>query len=204
MAANNQDVDFNLFQGKNVCLAPIDMEKDPAVISRWSHDSSYLRAFQLSAAKPLSASQARKQLEELEKESDKSGRVYHFTIREVADDRLVGTAQIWWIEWSSQAGMVHLAIGDPQDRGRGYGGEALRMLLRYAFNELNLFRLSFVVPDYNEGAQRFFRRAGFVEEARMREAVHRGGRYWDQVLYGLLRDEWLAQRPGSEGNDDRE
>jgi RimJ/RimL family protein N-acetyltransferase len=64
------------------------------------------------------------------------------------------------------------------------------MLLRYAFDELNLYRLSASTVEYNTGAVRFFERAGFVVEVRRRQAIQRDGRRWDLLMLGLLRDEW--------------
>jgi RimJ/RimL family protein N-acetyltransferase len=67
------------------------------------------------------------------------------------------------------------------------------MLLRYAFDELNLYRLAALTAEYNTGAIRFFERAGFVVEVRRRQAVQRDGQRWDAVMLGLLRDEWKRE-----------
>ena len=76
----------------------------------------------------------------------------------------------------------------------GYGTEALQMLMRYAFSELNLFRLAALVPEYNQAAIHLFQKAGFIEEVRRREALNRDGRRWDLIHLGLLREEWEARR----------
>ena len=83
-----------------------------------------------------------------------------------------------------------LGIGDPDDRGRGYGSEALGLMLNYAFQELNLYRLTAVIPENNPAARHLFEEAGFQEEVRRREALHRGRRRWDVIHMGLLRAEW--------------
>jgi RimJ/RimL family protein N-acetyltransferase len=64
------------------------------------------------------------------------------------------------------------------------------MLLGYAFDELNLYRLTAVVPEYNQAALRLFENAGFVQEVRRREAINRDGRRWDLFHLGLLESEW--------------
>jgi len=106
---------------------------------------------------------------------------------------LIGFATIRWIEWTHGSGWVHLGIGDPQDWRKGIGSEVLDLLLQYAFNELNLYRLTATIPQYNPGALRLFEKAGFIEEVRRREALNRDGRHWDLLLFGLLREEWEAQ-----------
>jgi RimJ/RimL family protein N-acetyltransferase len=69
------------------------------------------------------------------------------------------------------------------------------MLLRFVFAELNLFRVTAYVPEYNEGATALLNNFGFVEEVRRRQALERDGRRWDLFVFGLLKDEWLNQAP---------
>ena len=110
-----------------------------------------------------------------------------------ADPRLMGRAVIQWIEWANGHGFIRLGIGAAEDRGKGYGSQALKMLLRFAFAELNLFRLSAIVPDYNSAAIRLLAKHGFVEEVRRRQSLERDGRRWDLLVFGLLAEEWRGQ-----------
>jgi RimJ/RimL family protein N-acetyltransferase len=156
------------------------------------HDAEYLRMLGPQPAYPASVALVKKQYEALEKELEEShGGLYHFTIRMRSDDRLIGFARLFWIEWSNGSGSVQLGIGDAADRRQGYGSETLRLLLRFVFSELNLYRLSATVPEYNAGAQRLFEKFGFQVEVRRRQALNRDGRHWDMLHYGILRDEWL-------------
>src|SRR5512139_2837724 len=184
------DIATQLFEGQLICLAPIDHEKDPEIESKWTHDPDYLRMLSTKPARPLSPGMVKKKYEAIEKEMDEGHSTFYFTIRARPDDRLVGFIKIYWVEWTNGNGWVELGIGDPNDRGHGYGSEALTLILRYAFAELNLFRLSAVVPEYNLAALHLFAKEGFVEEVRRREALQRDGRYWDAINMGLLRDEW--------------
>lgn len=118
---------------------------------------------------------------------------YHFMIRAKADDRLIGKAEIQRIEWTNSNGQIRIGIGSAEDRCKGYGSQALKMLLRFGFAELNLFRLSAYVPEYNEGAIALLKKYGFVEEVRRRQALEREGRRWDLLVFGLLKDEWQSQ-----------
>lgn len=182
-----------LFVGENICLAPIDHEKDPEIESRWTHDPTYLRLLSPELARPLSAAQIKKKYEAIEKEMEESRNLFYFPIRMRSDDRLIGFARLSWIEWSNGNGYIDLGIGDAQDRGRGYGSEALRLLLRYAFAELNLHRLTAMMGAYNLCALHVFQKAGFVEEVRRRQSLYRDGQRWDLIHLGLLRSEWQPQ-----------
>jgi RimJ/RimL family protein N-acetyltransferase len=190
--------DVPLFQGELVCLAPPEPDRDAEVESRWTHDAEYLRLLAPDPARPLSPGHIKKQYEIVEKGDDKAFGQYHFVIRAQADDRLLGFVRLEYIEWTHGAGFVRLGISDPHERGRGYGSEALGLILRYAFDELNLHRLTAVASDYNPGAVRFFERAGFTVEVRLRQAQRRDGRRWDALILGLLRPEWEARRKGGD------
>jgi RimJ/RimL family protein N-acetyltransferase len=185
-------IDTQLFEGKLIRLAPIDHDKDPEVESRWTHDLSLMRALWRQPAMPLSVAQMKKKYEAIEKQVDESKNMFYFTIRGMEDGRLIGFVRIDAIEWTHGTASMNLAIGDPSDRGKGFGSDALELMLRFAFSELNLFRMSLVVGEDNPEALKFFLKFHFVEEVRRRKALLRDGRTWDSIHLGLLRDEWLA------------
>jgi len=187
------DIATQLFDGQDIRFGPIDFEKDPEVESKWTHNAEFMRLFEFDPARPISAAIVKKQYEKLEKQIEENRNLFHFMIRAKADDRLIGKAMIIRIEWSNSNCVLRLGIGAPEDRRKGYGTQALRMLLRFAFAELNLFRVTANVPEYNAGALALFRKFGFTEEVRRRQALDRDGRRWDLLVFGLLKDEWLNQ-----------
>ncbi|HXQ36514.1 MAG TPA: GNAT family protein, partial [Anaerolineales bacterium] len=75
--------------------------------------------------------------------------------------------------------------------GRGYGTDVMKVILRYAFMEINLRRVTLSVFEYNPRAVRSYEKAGFVHEGRMRQFLNREGKRWDMLFMGILRDEWI-------------
>jgi RimJ/RimL family protein N-acetyltransferase len=193
-------IDTQLFEGKLIRLGPIDHDKDPEVESHWTHDLVLMRSLSSHPAMPLSVAQMKKRYESIEKEVDESKKLFHFTIRSKVDGALLGFVRIESIEWTHGTGALKMAIGDQAERSKGYGSEALALMLRFAFNELNLYRLSALVGEDNPSAIRFFTRYGFVEEVRRRKALLRDGQEWDLIHLGILRDEWL-ELSGGDGHE---
>jgi RimJ/RimL family protein N-acetyltransferase len=187
------DIQTQLYEGPDIRFGPIDHEKDPEIESKWTHDSDFMRMMDTAPARPMSAAIIKKQYEKLEKQIEESRNLYHFMIRAKADDRLIGTAAVQRIEWANGNAFLRLGIGAAEDRGKGYGTQALRMLLRFAFAELNLFRVSAMVPEYNETAIALLEKFGFMQEVCRRKALERDGRRWDLYVFGLLKDEWQSQ-----------
>ena len=80
-------------------------------------------------------------------------------------------------------------IGESEYRSKGYGTDAARTLVRFAFDEMNLHRVELHVFDFNERAIASYRKCGFIEEARLRQARYQDGVYHDVLIMAVLRDE---------------
>lgn len=189
------EINDQLFTAQHIYLAAIDHIKDPEVETRWTHDAEYMRMLYPEPMRPLSQAQLKKKYEAIEKEGDQHN-LFYFTIHDRQDERLLGFIRLFWVDWTNGNGNVQLGIGEPGDRRRGYGSEALHMLMTYAFSELNLHRLSATIAEYNQAGLNLFLKAGFCEEVRRRQAQNRDGRRWDVLHMGLLRDEWEIRYEG--------
>lgn len=183
-----------LFEGEKICLTALDLEKDAEVVARWTHDPEYGRLTSSKPTRPLSPMQVKKAMEEQVKEAREKRQRFDFAIRLKTKERLVGLATIEGIEWTHGHGWLSLSLGSAADRGMGYGGEALKLILRYAFHELNLYRLNTIFFEDNARGLAFLERHGFQIEVRRRQAIYRAGRRWDEVRLGLLREDWEIGR----------
>ena len=83
-------------------------------------------------------------------------------------------------------------IGEKDCWGRGYGTDAIRALLRFAFREMNLNRVWLTTGENNPRALACYRKCGFREEGHLRQDRYLEGRYWDTILMGILREEFEA------------
>jgi RimJ/RimL family protein N-acetyltransferase len=111
----------------------------------------------------------------------------------VAGEQAVGDINLFEINTRNRCCRVGLSIWRTEDRGKGYGGDALRALLRWAFRELNMHRVELSVDPSNERAIRLYERLGFVREGVRREAHYDAGRFIDDVQMGLLDREFEAR-----------
>jgi RimJ/RimL family protein N-acetyltransferase len=86
-----------------------------------------------------------------------------------------------------------IMIGEKAYWSKGYGSDAVATLVRFAFEEMNLNRVELHVYDFNLRGQAAYRKCGFVEEGRMRQAHFSEGKWDDVVVMAALRDEWVAE-----------
>jgi len=97
------------------------------------------------------------------------------------------------MDWRNRSSEFGIMIGDKTAWNQGYGTEAVKLLLKLAFETLNLNRIFLRVFQTNPRAIRAYEKAGFVHEGRQRQAEWQDGRYIDVLVMSILREEWLAQ-----------
>jgi diamine N-acetyltransferase len=115
-----------------------------------------------------------------------------FTIYERAAWRPIGNTGLHAVDHRNRTAEFGILIGEPDARGRGFGTEATRLMLDYAFTALGLHNVMLRVFAYNLAGLRAYQKAGFREFGRRREAVFMGGRLWDVVFMECLASEFTS------------
>ncbi|CAG0940453.1 diamine N-acetyltransferase [Anaerolineae bacterium] len=178
----------NILEGKLVRLVAANSEKDAETTARWSRDSEYARLLDSDPARVNSVSQAKEGIKKWMENDDPHS--FGFMIRARADDRLIGFVGLGGISWTHGDAWIGIGIGEREYWGKGYGTDAMRTLLQFAFAELNLHRVSLNVFEYNPRAIRSYEKAGFTIEGRVRGCLNRDGKRYDAFWMGILREEW--------------
>lgn len=112
-----------------------------------------------------------------------------FCVVDKETDALLGHIGLFGINARARAGELGVVIGSDHTSA-GYGTDAVQVMVRYGFEELNLNRIQLHVFGYNTRAIAAYRKAGFVEEGRRRQATFHQGEFHDDVLMSILADEW--------------
>ncbi|KYK28335.1 MAG: hypothetical protein AYK23_05625 [Candidatus Proteinoplasmatales archaeon SG8-5] len=174
-------------EGKNVYLRPLDMD-DLETFYVWFNNPD-LRQY-LMLPFPISKEGEKDFLEKMMK--DEGSVTLSIIVKK--GDKLIGNIGLHNINTPvnrvSRRAMLGIALGDLEEASKGYGTEAIRLMLDYGFDSLNLHRIELGVFDFNERARKAYRKLGFREEGVKREAVYMKGEYHDIVLMGILRKEW--------------
>ncbi len=118
----------------------------------------------------------------------------YFVIAAREDERYLGQVDLFTINWRLRSAEMGIVMGAEALRGQGFGTEAVRLLLAYAFDMLGLERVELEVAVENERAIRSYRRAGFVQEGVKRHAFMLGGRYSDLMVMAVLAADWRAEQ----------
>jgi RimJ/RimL family protein N-acetyltransferase len=113
-----------------------------------------------------------------------------FAIIDNPTDRLIGRCMLFNFDWVNRQAMVGIVIGEADYWGQGYGQEAIRLLLEYGFQLLNLNNIMLGVFEFNHRAIECYRKVGFKEIGRRREARIIGSKKYDAILMDILASEF--------------
>ncbi len=177
---------MSTLKSKNVVLRVVE-KKDIPLLLLWFNDPEVIQYLQFYL--PLMELQEEKWLEQ--KSFSENDVV--FLIEAIMEDgslKPIGTCGLHEIEWKNRKATAGIAIGEKDFWSKGYGTEAARLIIEYAFNQLNLHRLGTSVYDFNERSIGMQKKVGFQVEGRRRQAIFKNGRYVDEIVLGILREEW--------------
>ncbi len=121
---------------------------------------------------------------------------HFFSIVAVDGDKLIGRCGLFSVDHINQMAMLGIVIGENDHWGNGFGTEATRLLLDYGFNLLNLHSIMLGAISFNERAINCYRRVGFKEIGRRRQARLLAGRRYDAVFMDILADEFESPYVG--------
>ena len=124
-----------------------------------------------------------------------------FAICLLEDDRHIGNCGLVAIDRDNRTATLGIFIGEGELRGRGLGADAVRTLCRFAFDEMDLYKIRLDVYSSNSAAIRTYEAVGFRSEGILREEAYREGRRVDMIRMGLLRGELgpPSRREGAAG-----
>lgn len=108
----------------------------------------------------------------------------------IENDQYIGNVMLQDIDWINRTARVPYMIGDKSVWGKGYATEARMLMLKFAFEERNLRRISAVVLEDNIASLRVNEKCGFKKEGLLRKSVFKNGKYHNQYILGLLKEEF--------------
>lgn len=176
-----------MIAGELVILRALESE-DLDRCFRWMNDPQIIRTLKSRYPIPFL-----EEAEWLERAVRPSSSERHFAIERRDNREHIGNASIHRIEWISRRAEFGLFIGEPSAWNRGFGGDAIRTLVRFAFDEMNLEKLRIDVFDYNERAKHLLESNGFIQEGKLAREFYREGSYHDLFILSVFRDASAAR-----------
>lgn len=172
--------------GENVYLSPLSMD-DAEKFAIWMNDFE-VTDYTMRSDKVLTLESEIKWLTEKTNESG-----YLMSIVTIDTDEVIGNIGLNEINFIHRFGVLGIFIGEKENRSKGYGAEAICLLLDYAFNYLNLNSVSLSLLECNERAKRCYEKVGFKECGRKRKCRFINGKYYDAIYMDILASEFKGE-----------
>jgi UDP-4-amino-4,6-dideoxy-N-acetyl-beta-L-altrosamine N-acetyltransferase len=115
-----------------------------------------------------------------------SDKTIYFTIS-TKDDNPVGFITLNKINYTHKNCYIGIVIGDFEAQGKGYGKEAMEIAIKYAFDTLNINKITLEVVENNISALALYKKLGFIEEGRLKRHFYAEGEYLDVLIYSIFR-----------------
>lgn len=184
----------DLFCGELVRLTAEEPEFSARQEARWQRDSEFRRMADGDPADMISEKKFKDWAEKYAENGFKPER-HPFSIRALSDDKLIGFMGLW-LDLIHAEAWVGIGIGEREYWSKGYGTDAMKLAVQFAFMELGLQRVSLGLFDYNPRALRAYEKVGFRLEGRTRKDLLREGQRADSLWMGILREEWQPMQGG--------
>lgn len=172
-----------MLRGKKVFLDLVHQE-DLALLLSWRNNPEYRQYYR--EYKELSMEQ---QLRWYENKILNDDSWQYFTIKNSPSENAIGVVGLTSIHPIYKTAEFAITIGDKKYRNGGYGSDALRVLIKYGFEQLNLNRIWCEVYSNNKSID-MYRHIGFKDEGKLRESVFKNNKYLDSYILGMLRIEY--------------
>jgi RimJ/RimL family protein N-acetyltransferase len=179
----------DIYRGSLVRLSSQSAEDMSKAFVKWDRDTEMHRLADIDPAQLWSE---KKLKEAVEKDAEKNLQAFRFAIRTLAEDNLIGTVSLRVNMWTHNDAWLGIMVGDRDYWGRGYGTDAMCLIVQYGFIELNLRRITLGLHSYNLRALKSYEKVGFQMEGCRRGEGLRDGQRYDGFYMGILREEWLA------------
>ncbi len=175
-----------MFRGEKIQLGAVQREYLPKYVE-WLNDWEVARFLNPGVAAPFNLEDETAWFENRNKSKDN----YVFAILTL-EGKLIGNCGLHRVDLKNRSAVFGIFIGDKEYWGKGYGTDATRTLLRFAFAELGLNRIELEVYAFNPRAIRAYEKAGFRRDGVHRQGLYREGKFHDEYIMCILREEWQA------------
>jgi len=123
-------------------------------------------------------------------EQSAKGDLYNFAIERKEDEKYIGGCGITKVDWKNSVATVGIFLGKKY-LSQGYGSDAMRVLVKFIFDQMNIHKVILHAFSFNKRAIRSYEKVGFKVEGNLRKQIFRDGKYHDEVIMGLLKGELL-------------
>ncbi|MFD3157760.1 GNAT family N-acetyltransferase [Haloimpatiens sp. FM7330] len=175
-----------MYRGEKILLRAYKKEDIP-LAWKYINDEEVKRYLTPGIPFPLTLEEEYKWFEGISSSSNNS---YSFAIETLQEGKYIGGCGVNRVDWKNSIADIGIFIGNGEFREKGYGTDAVKALIKFIFNEMNLNKIKLNVYSFNKRAIKCYEKCGFKVEGTLRQEIFREGKYHDEYIMSILRCEY--------------
>lgn len=178
-----------MLEGSKVILRGYKVE-DAEFAYKYINDFECKNFLSVDAPFPISLKDER---EWVSNRRSNGGLAFDFAIEDIKTGKFIGGCSTQNVDIKNRNCMIGIMIGDKDYWGKGYGDDALRIFIKFIFEELNMNKISLGVFSFNERAIKCYKKLGFIEEGCFKEQIFKSGKYFDEIRMAILAKDYFEK-----------
>lgn len=171
-----------MYCGEKVCLRAYK-EEDISVASKFVNDKELKKLLVTTIPFPMTYWEEEEWIKS--QKSNKEG-TYNFAIEDIETNKYIGGCGIQNVNWLARVATVGIMIGDKDYWGRGYGTDAMKVLINFIFNDMNINKIRLGTFSFNERAIKSYEKCGFKVEGVLKDEIFKDGKYYDEIIMSIF------------------
>ena len=177
---------FKKLLGDRIYLSPLAAdEEEIELFAKWLND--FETSDYIGRSNAITTFEAEKEFLTKKALNNKDIQLAIVTIDE---NKFIGTVSLENIDYINRTAILGIFIGDEENRNKGYGTEAIRLILDFGFNYINLNNIKLDLMEFNQRAYKCYQKCGFKEYGRRRKCRFINGKYYDKIEMDVLAEEF--------------
>lgn len=173
-----------MFYGEKVCLRAY-REGDIPTATKFVNDKELKKLLVTTIPFPMTLWEEE---EWIKSQKSNSQGTYNFAIEDVKTNKYIGGCGIQGVNWLARVATIGIMIGDKDYWGKGYGTDAMKVLINFIFNDMNINKIRLGTFSFNERAIKSYKKCGFEIEGVLKNEIFKDGKYYDEIIMSLFKN----------------
>ncbi|KGK85998.1 GNAT family protein [Clostridium sp. HMP27] len=172
-----------MYYGEKVCLRAYK-EEDINIATSFVNDKELKKFLVTTIPFPMSLWEEETWIKS--QTANQSGE-YNFAIEDVKTNKYIGGCGIQKVNWISRVATVGIMIGDKEYWSKGYGTDAMKVLMEFIFENMNINKIRLSTFSFNERARKCYEKCGFKVEGVLKDEIFKEGKYYDEIIMAAFK-----------------
>lgn len=171
-----------MYYGEKVCLRAY-REEDIPKATAFVNDEELKKLLVTNIPFPMTLWEEEEWIKSQKSNQDGS---YNFAIEDIETKKYIGGCGIQEVNWLSRVATVGIMIGDKEYWGKGYGTDAMKVLMNFIFNKMNIRKIRLSTFSFNMRARKSYEKCGFEVEGILKDEIFKDGKYYDEIIMSFF------------------